>query len=245
MEEWNFRRLMSKENKMELKHEGGTVAQSDREHPWALRGDREELGRHFESHMPQLYRVALRILGKPQDAEEALQDGFLNAMRHLGDFECRSRFSTWLTRIVINAALMRLRKNRREVLTSFDQDSDPEGFLMAVAVSDPRPNPEEMCVWKERFQKFERELRDLPAGYRSILWMRDVQGLSTKEAAENLGVSTGVVKSQLRRARLKLGTKSCVAKPGHRLPRTVRSEARVPQLRQHAELMAELVGAAA
>lgn len=155
--------------------------------------------------MPKLYRVALRILGKPQDAEEALQDGLLGALRHLGEFECRSRFSTWLTRIVINAALMRLRKNRRESLMSFDQRLDQDDLPLADRLTDPGPSPEETFVWKERLQLVGRELQNLPAAPRSALWLRLVEGMSTKEAAETLGVNSATLKSQLHRARLSLG----------------------------------------
>lgn len=204
---------------MEFSEDRNTGSEPDQRLQLRMKCDREELDRLFTSNMPQLYRVALRILGTPQDAEDALQDGFLGAMRHFGEFECRSRFSTWLTRIVINAALMRLRKNRREVLTSFDENMD-----LAVTVTDPRPNPEEIYVWRERFQMFERELRSLPAGYQSILWLRDVQGMSTQEAAQTLGVKSTTVKSQLHRARSRLGMESRTARPRHRFLQTAPSE---------------------
>jgi RNA polymerase sigma-70 factor (ECF subfamily) len=196
---------------MDLEGNRDTDRQPDEGLRRALNGDREALGRLFALHMPQLYRIAFRILGTPQDAEEALQDGFLGALRHLGEYECRSRFSTWLTRIVINTALMQLRKRRREVLMSFDQNLDRDEIDLAVTVTDPRPNPEEIYKWKERFQTFERGLRKLPAGYRSIFWLRDIQGMSTQEAADILGVKTGTVKSRLRRARLSLGIESWVS----------------------------------
>lgn len=178
-----FQKPMLKEYAVVVKGNRDTVRQPDHGLQRALNGDREALGHLFASQTPQLYRAALRILGKPQDAEEALQDGFLCAIRHLGKFEYRSLFSTWLTRIVINSALMRLRKNHREVLTSFDQNLYRDETALAVPLSDPRPNPEEICEWKERFQLFQRELQNLPEAYQSILWMRDVQGMSTREAA--------------------------------------------------------------
>ena len=118
-----FQKSMLKEYAVVEKGNRDTVRQRDHGLQRALNGDREALGHIFASQTPRLYRAALRILGKPQDAEEALQDGFLSAIRHLGEFECRSGFSTWLTRIVINVALMRLRKSRREVLTSFDDST--------------------------------------------------------------------------------------------------------------------------
>jgi len=207
---------MLKEYAVVVRENSDTVRQPDQGLQRALNGDREALGHLFASQTPQLYRAALRILGKPQDAEEALQDGFLSAIRHLGEFECRSGFSTWLTRIVINVALMRLRKGRREVLTSFDPSTDRVEVNLAVTVTDPRPNPEEIYQRKERFHMFERNLRKLPPRYQSILWMRDVQGMSTRKAAETLGIKSTTVKSQLHRARLRLGAGSCLASPGHR-----------------------------
>jgi RNA polymerase sigma-70 factor, ECF subfamily len=214
-----LRRQKLKEHTVELMECPDKIRPSDQTLQRALKGDRESLGRVFSSHMPQLYRAAFRILGRHQDAEEALQDGFLSAVRHLGRFERRSRFSTWLTRIVINAALMRLRKGRREMLISFDLGPDREEVDLAVTVADPGPNPEEIYQGKERFQIFERNLRKLPLRYQSILWLRDVQGMSTREAAEKLGVKSATVKSRLYRARLRLGGGGCLANPGHRSAR--------------------------
>jgi RNA polymerase sigma-70 factor, ECF subfamily len=211
-----LREPTSKELTVKLQGNRETVRQPDQGLQQALNGDREALGHLFASHTPQLYRIALRILGKPQDAEEALQDGFLSALRHLKDFECRSRFSTWLSRIVINAALMRRRKSRREVLTSIDQELEQDNVAWADRIPDPGPSPEEICVSKERLEIAEGILRSLPAAHRSVLRLRDVQGISTQEAAEILGVKTGTVKSQLHRARLRLGMKICMAGPYRR-----------------------------
>ncbi len=136
-----FQKPTVKEDAVVEKGNRDSVQQRNRGLQRALNGDREALGDLFASQTPQLYRAALRILGKPQDAEEALQDGFLSAIRHLGEFERRSRFSTWLTRIVINVALMRLRKSRRELLTSFEDSHDRDEVDLAVTVIDPRPNP--------------------------------------------------------------------------------------------------------
>ena len=189
---------------MEFSEDRNAGSEPDQMLQLAMKGDREELGRLFATHMPQLYRVAFRILGTPHDAEDALQDGFLGAMRHLGEFEGRSRFSTWLTRIVINAALMRLRKSRREEAMSFDENLDHDEGGLAVTVTDPRPSPEETYVREERLQLFDRRIHDLPAPYRSVLWLRDFQGMSTREAAEILGIRAETVKSRLYRARKRL-----------------------------------------
>src|SRR6266404_178829 len=106
---------------MDIKEDHCAVGEGNEELQLARNGDQEALGRLLASYMPQLYRVALRVMRSPQDAEEALQDGLLQAVKHLREFEGRSQFSSWLTRIVINAALMRLRHSRSEAVTSIDQ----------------------------------------------------------------------------------------------------------------------------
>jgi len=240
-----LRKPTLKEDTVEFKGKRETGRQPDQGLERALNGDREALGHLFESHTPQLYRVALRILGKPQDAEEALQDGFLSALRHLRDFECRCRFSTWLSRIVINAALMRLRKSRPEVLTSIDQKLEQDKVAWADRIADPGPSPEEICVRKERLEIIEGILRSLPAAHRSVLRLRDVQGISTREAAAILGVKAGTVKSQLHRARLRLGMKLCMAGPYHRTLQFSRRELGTGGQRLTDRSMAEVAGAAA
>jgi RNA polymerase sigma-70 factor (ECF subfamily) len=233
-----------REENMEFKGERDAILKQDLELQSALNGDQEALGRLLVSCMPQLYRAALRILRTPQDAEEALQDGLLQVVKHFREFEGRSRFSTWVTQIVINAALMRLRQSRPAVLISIDRSSIDRELgrdepTLACTIPDPAPNPEERYVWKERLQLFGRKLWNLPGGYRSVLWLRDVQGVSTKEAAKILGVKASTLKSQLYRARRKLGTESCTASPGRRTLRTTRGESGTSGRRLTARLMIE------
>ena len=243
-QEGMLQRPLLTEDSMEFKGDLNEVREQDPILQLALNGDQEALGRVLASRMPQLYRAALRVLGTPQDAEEALQDGLLGAMRHLAKFECRSRFSTWLTRIVINAALMRLRKSRREALTSIDQKLDRDEVALADKVIDPGPNPEEIYMRKERLQIIERKLQSLPAVYRSVVWLRDVQGKSTKEAAEILGVNTATLKSQLYRAHLRLGKESCTASRKHRTLPTTRSETGTSRHQLTAGLLTEIANPA-
>jgi len=181
-----------------------TVRERDQAFQLALQGDQEALGLLLASYMPQLYCAALRILGTPEDAEEALQDGLVQVVQHFREFEGRSRFSTWLTRIVINAALMRLRRSRPEVMTSTDQTPGRDQLFFAESISDTRPNLEEVYAREEQLQLLKRKMRTLPAAYRSALWLRHVQGMSIREAAEALGIPVGSLKSQLHRARLML-----------------------------------------
>ena len=230
---------------MEFKGDRDAVLKQDSELQLALNGDQEALGRLLISCMPQLYRAALRILRTPQDAEEALQDGLVQVVKHFREFEGRSRFSTWITQIVINAALMRLRHSRPAVLISIDQALARDEPPMAGSIPDPAPNPEEVYAWKERLQILRRKLGNLPAGYRSVLWLRDIQGISTKEAAEILGVKAATLKSQLHRARLRLGKESRTPNPEHRTLQTTRSESGTSGHRLTARLMVEAATQAA
>jgi RNA polymerase sigma-70 factor (ECF subfamily) len=170
-----------------------------------LGGNPEALDTLFARYARPLYQTAFRLLGNPEDAEDALQDGMLSAVRYLKRFEGRSKFSTWLTRIVINAALMRLRSQRARPAVSLEQE-DPEQkeLTLASRLADPAPDPEETCSRQERFKILRRNLKALPPSLRSAVWLRDVEGLSTAEAARALGLSEGTLKSQLHRARTKL-----------------------------------------
>ena len=171
----------------------------------ALNGDQEALDRLFASYMRPLYQAALRVLRSPEEAEDALQDGLLAAVRHLREFQGRSQFSTWLTRIVINAALMRLRKSRRQPAASIDEEPlGRDDRPIAAKIADPRPNPEELYTQEEQFRILEKGLQNLPAMYRSALEVRDVEGMDTGEAAKTLGVSTGTLKSHLHRGRMRI-----------------------------------------
>ncbi len=239
-----LRRPLLREDSMEFKGDRDAVLEQDSAIQLALNGDQEALGRLLVSCMPQLYRAALRILGTPQDAEEVLQDGLVQIVKHFREFEGRSRFSTWATQIVINAALMRLRHSRPAVLVSIDQTLARDEQPLAGSIPDPAPNPEEIYVRKERLQIFRRKLRNLPGGYRSVLWLRDIQGISTKEAAEILGVKTTTVKSQLHRARLRLGKEICTASPERRTLETTRSESGTSGHLLTAKLMAEVANPA-
>ena len=137
-------------------------------------------------------------------------------MRHLGEFECRSRFSTWLTRIVINAALMRLRKSRREGLTSIDQNLDQGEAPMADTLRDPQLNPEETYVCEERLQFLSAKSGTCLRVTAPSFGCGMSQGMSTREAAETLGVKTATVKSQLHRARRGLKGSAVRLGPGLR-----------------------------
>lgn len=169
----------------------------------ALSGDQEALGQLFSRCGRQLYGTAFRVLRSREDAEDAVQDGLLAATRTLRSFEGRSKFSTWLTRVVVNAALMRRRKIRGYAITSIDEQSrEEQGFSLAAKIADSRPDPEQAYAQEEQLRMVKQCLETLPPSYRSALWLRDIEGMSTQEAAEMLRISEGTLKSRLHRARL-------------------------------------------
>lgn len=168
----------------------------------AMKGDREAASQLFAAYSPQLYRTAFCILRNQEEAEDALQEGLLSAFCHLREFECRSQFSTWLTRIVINTALMRLRRTRRTEMASIDDCPEPWDQTWAQAIPDHRPNPEENYARQERLEILEAAMLKMPDAYRRAISLRFQEGLLVREAAEALGVANGTFKSQLHRARL-------------------------------------------
>lgn len=168
----------------------------------ASAGDRPAGTELFTGYAPALYRAALRVLGTHEDAEDAVQNGFLAAWRKLKRFEGRSRFSTWLTRIVVNEALQEIRRNRRRAIVSLEGEfNDHNAEPLANYISDPRPNPEERYARQEMVATLQEKLNDLPEPYRSVLQLRDVEGISTKRASQALGISQGTLKPRLYRGR--------------------------------------------
>ena len=171
----------------------------------AIGGDHDALETIFSRHSPALYQTALRLVGTPEEAEDVLQEGMLNAFRNLRRFEGRSQFSTWLTRIVINAGLMRLRSRRARPVVSLDEKlSADDDATFADQFPDGGPNPEQVFAREELRNILHRHLSRLSPVLRSAFLLREVQGLSTQEAAESLGVSEGTLKARLHRAKRQL-----------------------------------------
>lgn len=142
----------------------------------------------------RLYRAVRAILQNDADAEDAVQQAYLNAYRHLGQFEGRARFSTWLTRIAVYEALARRRRASERPLGS----SDDEGIERAASAA---PDPERQAYARELSTLLECALAALPHGYLSVFMLREVHGLDTAETARQLRLSEGTVKTRLHRAR--------------------------------------------
>jgi RNA polymerase sigma-70 factor, ECF subfamily len=172
-----------------------------------LNGDARALDVLFARNTRALYQTAFRVLGNPEDAEEALQEGLLSAYRNLPRFERRSQFSTWLTRIVINAALMRRRSKRSRPAVSLD-DFVAEGDIpLAERFADDGPNPEQLYAGTELGDRMKKKLAEISPLLRTAFWLREIEGLSAEEAAHVLGVSRNTLKARLWRARQELAAR--------------------------------------
>ena len=155
-------------------------------------------------HWDALLRVTRRILRNREDAEDAVQTALLDAFRNLDGFHGRSRFSSWLTRIAMNAALMRLRVSRRKRETSLDEVTETGEARARYHLAETRPNPEQEYLSKEGQVLLQRGLTKLGPLDIEVLHLRGVQELSAKEMARILDLPVGTVKARLHRARTKL-----------------------------------------
>ena len=160
----------------------------------------EELVRR---HSQSIYRTLTAILGNPTDAQDAMQDALLSAFKHIGGFQGRSKFSTWLVSIARNTALQRLRG--RKNFESLDEgDYGEDGDFRPRQVRAWEDNPEQCYSKSEIRQLVERGILELPAKYRVVVMLRDIEQLSTDEVARQLGLSVPAVKMRLLRGRLML-----------------------------------------
>jgi RNA polymerase sigma-70 factor, ECF subfamily len=154
----------------------------------------------------KIFRLAQNITQNREDAEDAMQESFLKAYEHLAEFQGNSRFYTWLVRIAVNQALMKLRRRRPNVV-SLDQELDTGEDMMPREVEDWGPSPEERYGQTELSGILGKVIGELDPPFRIVFQLRDIEELSTEETAEALGLSVPAVKSRLLRARLKLREK--------------------------------------
>jgi RNA polymerase sigma-70 factor (ECF subfamily) len=157
----------------------------------------------MRQHNGKLYRVARSILKDESEAEDALQDAYLDAYRHIADFRGGSELSTWLTRIVINHSLMRLRKKKRDrVVVPFGTPREGESRPTDLDVADDRiESPPAATLRAEVRRLIERRLDELPVAFRTVFILRDVEGMSVQEAADCLSIPPATVRTRLFRAR--------------------------------------------
>lgn len=172
-----------------------------------LRGDRALFELIMRRHNERIYRTIRSILREEADVEDAMQQAYVDAYAHLGDFAGRARFSTWLTRIAMHEALARKRRMR------------PEGELMND-LPDPCRTPEQRTQDAETHRLLAAAIDELPEHFRTVFVLRSVQGLSVEETAEVLDLNTETVKTRLHRARGLL-QKAIIARTEPALARTL------------------------
>jgi RNA polymerase sigma-70 factor (ECF subfamily) len=160
--------------------------------------------------LPSFHRRAFRQLGNAADAEDAVQDALLSAYKHLDQFNGGSQMSTWLTTIVINSARMQLRRRSRHINFSLDEPlGDEHDYSLSERLADDKPSPEDVCRESELHERVRQLSAQLSTPLRRAFQLRDLDGLTTQEAALILGVPSGTVKAQLTRARAKLRELMC------------------------------------
>ena len=166
-------------------------------------GDTLAFERLVLRYKPRIFAVAKRITKNREDAEDVVQESFHKAFRHLNNFQEKSRFSTWMTRIAMNEAFMLLRR-RRGISETMPEGPDDDVESFSAKFVDQRPSPEESCCLRERKEILTEAINRLGPKIRKTVLLRDIEERSIEETAQILGASIGVVKSRLFQGRRKL-----------------------------------------
>jgi RNA polymerase sigma-70 factor, ECF subfamily len=170
-------------------------------------GDRAEFARLVDIYSGSIYRLGLKMLGNPQDAEDVLQNTFMNALMHLSTFEGRSSVVTWLYRIATNEALMLIRKRKPEIsieLEAAEGEAESIEDLKPTVFADWSGLPEDELLSMEGKNILDTTIQSLPETLRLVFILRDIEGLSIKETADTLDLTETNVKTRLLRARMYL-----------------------------------------
>jgi RNA polymerase sigma-70 factor (ECF subfamily) len=170
----------------------------------ALSGDPDALSALFARDRRRLYHAAFSLLHNREDAEDALQDGLLSAYLNLESFEGRSRFSTWLTRIVLNSALMNRRRLRARPFIDPQQYGAGNAHQLIIETADTRHGPETIYSLNETRKLVRKSIIQLPPLLRSAFYLTDIKELSAAEAAAAVGIKSSAMKSRTSRARRRL-----------------------------------------
>jgi|HubBroStandDraft_1064217.scaffolds.fasta_scaffold384919_2 RNA polymerase sigma-70 factor (ECF subfamily) len=167
--------------------------------------DTEELEDAVSRYLPTLYRRAYRYVGDAHDAEDAVQDAFLSAYKHLDQFKATAKMTTWLTTIVTNSALTQLRRRPRHPHVSLDERlGEEQKYSVSDSLTDVRPSPEGECIRSEMRGNLLQSVMELPPSLRETIQLFYLDGLSAMEVAHILRVPLGTVKARMSRARSKL-----------------------------------------
>jgi len=172
----------------------------------AATGDAEALEELLMRAQEVAWRFSTSVCGHGEDTEDAMQEALMKTYRYVGRVRDPAAFKPWLYRTVRNACLMGRRKRAGEParLQSLDDVVHRHGYSMRIDAPDPGKNPEQLADSAGRRRRLRRALRTLPAPYRAVLFLREMEGLSTREVAKVLGVSEDNVKTRLHRARVRL-----------------------------------------
>ena len=166
-----------------------------------LAGEKELYEIIIRRHNPRLFRISRAYVSDGDEAEDIVQQAYVNAYEHLAGFEGRSRFSTWLTRIVILEAMARIRKRARSVPLESGFPANGDGHERHEVQSPTSENPEETVMNDELRNVLERTIDGLPVKYRSVFVMREIDDMSVAETSESLGITEANVKVRLNRAK--------------------------------------------
>jgi RNA polymerase sigma-70 factor (ECF subfamily) len=173
--------------------------------PEMLRADSLQFEEVASRYSAKFYRHAFRCLRNEQDAEDAVQEALLAAHRHLSQFKGNARLSTWVMAIVINSVRQHFRRRQSYHFVPIDPQFDDEDTEGAVDLRCQRPNPEQIYADAEQRTHLLEAMNRLPVSQRKVYQMRDLEGQTTRQVADALGISEGAVKAYLFRARMKLG----------------------------------------
>jgi len=173
----------------------------------AQAGDSSAFSELVSRYQNKIYRLAKHITQNDEDAEDVLQEAFLKAYEHIGGFQGNSKFYTWIVRIAVNEALMKLRKRKSDRTVPLDEPVDTGEEMVNREIAVWEDNPEERYSQSEIQQILDEAVEDLKPDFRTVFVLRDIEELSTEETAEALNISVPAVKSRLLRARLALREK--------------------------------------
>lgn len=172
-----------------------------------LRGDPEAFDQLVLRHQRQVYAVALRMLGSPEEAEEIAQEAFVRAYRGIKGFRRQAKVSTWLVSIVMNLCRNRRRfwlRRRRVIAASLDEPRQTEEDTLEREPADPGLSPSQQLIRREQQKQIADALQLLDETHRSVIILRDIEGYAYEEIARMLGCRVGTIKSRINRARLQL-----------------------------------------
>jgi RNA polymerase sigma-70 factor (ECF subfamily) len=170
----------------------------------AKEGDESAFETLVKRYRPRIFALALRYTRVPEDAEDVVQEAFKKALVSLCRFEGKSAFSTWLTRIAINEALMLLRRGRALREVPIEESSNEEDTTVGLDIADPTPNPEARYLQREGTQILARALSELTPGVRTAIQLRELRELTSQETARRMGLTVSAIKARIFHGKRKL-----------------------------------------